>query len=306
MDGLEANLMKNNLNNIYVKPGRYVLAVSGGVDSMALLDLLNRQPDIELIVAHFNHGIRDDSARDEELVARAAKKHGLGFEVGRGKLGAKASEDAARKARYSFLAGVRDKHGAQAIITAHHQDDLIETAFINILRGSGRRGLSAIKDNPGVIRPLIDVPKEQIVAYAREHSLEWLDDSTNTDTRYLRNYLRLQIVPRLSVSQRAALVKNIDKVAKNKTELDNLIATLSHSITKTNHIDRSKFAMLPVELSSELMAFWLRQQGLRQFDRKTIERLCMGLKTAKPNTELIASKDLVLIIAATSAHFSNR
>ena len=303
--------------------GLYVIAVSGGVDSMVLLDLLVRQAKsqkpkaksrgiqlsangLQLVVAHFNHGIRDDAAEDEELVDKAAKKLGLVFELGHGKLGAAASEDQARKARYGFLEEVRAKHKAKAIITAHHQDDMIETAFINVLRGSGRKGLTAIKDNPKIFRPLINIPKKELVEYAKAQKIAWRDDKTNQDPRYLRNYIRLELMPRLPDAQRRQLVKNIDKVAKNKQELDNLIATLSHSIVKNEYIDRSKFTSLPTELCSELITYWLREHGMRQFNRKTVERLSLGLKIAKSHTEVIAGKDLKLVIGTTSAHFSNR
>jgi tRNA(Ile)-lysidine synthetase-like protein len=286
--------------------GLYVIAVSGGVDSMVLLDLLSKRRELELVVAYFSHGIRDDAAKDEELVSETAKRLGLVFEAGYGELGAAASEDQARKARYGFLEVVRTKYGAKAIITAHHQDDMIETAFINVLRGSGRKGLTAIKDNPKILRPLINIPKKELVEYARAQKITWREDKTNQDPRYLRNYIRLGLIPKLSDVQRQQIVKNIDKVAKNKQELDNLIATLSRSLVKNEYIDRSKFTLLPTELCSELIAYWLRDHGVNQFDRKTVERLSLRLKIAKPHTEVDAGKDLRLVIGATSAHFSNR
>src|SRR3989338_2021299 len=150
--------------------GRYVLAVSGGVDSIVLLDLLAKQakspklrvpssdkkaPSSQLpvrsykfVVAHFNHSIRLDSGEDEKLVADAAGKYGLRFKVGQGRLGPGTSEDQARTARYKFLETVRKSCQAKTIITAHHQDDVMETAILNLLRGSGRRGLTAIIQNP--------------------------------------------------------------------------------------------------------------------------------------------------------------
>ena len=159
-----------------VKPGKYVLAVSGGVDSMVLLDLLSKLPDIELVVAHFNHGIRDDSDEDEGLVIAAAQRYGLPFAVGLGKLGPCTSEDEARQARYAFLEEVQEDFEAGGIITAHHLDDLIETAFLNILRGTNSRGLIAITDNPKITRPILKTSKKSILKYAQEHSLRWRED----------------------------------------------------------------------------------------------------------------------------------
>src|SRR3954465_12515910 len=94
-----------------VKPGKYILAVSGGVDSMTLLNMLSNLPGIELFVAHFDHGIRPGSKADGEFVAVISKKMNLPFEIGYGKLGSGASEEVARNARYSFLETVRNKHG---------------------------------------------------------------------------------------------------------------------------------------------------------------------------------------------------
>src|SRR5579884_1275816 len=102
---------------IAVEPGKYTLAASGGVDSMVLLDLLSNLPGVELIVAHFDHGIRPGSSIDEQFVRQAIKNYDLPFEHGRGNLGAQASEAAARDARYEFLRSVKRKHGAAAIIT---------------------------------------------------------------------------------------------------------------------------------------------------------------------------------------------
>src|SRR5438132_889977 len=126
--------------DIALEPGTYIVAVSGGVDSMVLLDLLRTKPELKLIVAHYDHGMRPNSTADRQLVQAVSKHHGLTFIYDQGKLG-NASEATARRARYDFLHQVREASQARAIITAHHQDDLLETAILNILRGTGRRGL---------------------------------------------------------------------------------------------------------------------------------------------------------------------
>ena len=117
----------------YLKPGKYVLAVSGGVDSMTLLDVLSKNTELDLVVAHFNHGIRDDSSEDEKLVLEAARKYNLSVRLGHARLGPKASEADARQARYIFLHSVVRQEDAKALITAHHQDDMLETAILNLL-----------------------------------------------------------------------------------------------------------------------------------------------------------------------------
>ncbi len=277
--------------------GRYILAVSGGVDSMTLLDILAKKAGLELIVAHFNHGIRADSAKDEQLVRKTAQKYSLAFEVGYGHLGKDASEETARQVRYEFLDKVKKKYKANAIITAHHQDDLIETAFLNILRGTGRRGLSSIL-NPKIIRPLLNTPKAEILEYAQKHHLQWREDVTNIETRYLRNYIRQHLMSALSDKQRQEILDNIDKVAKINKLIEQDIATLSHVHLK--ELDRQQFIMLPSEVSEELLAWWLRNNQLRDFDHKTIKRLSSAIKTAPAGSvhDVLRGRRLKLTVKA--------
>lgn len=173
-----------------IPAGRYVLAVSGGVDSVVLLDILSRRADLELIVAHFDHGIRDDSALDAKFVGKAAENYGLEFELKREELGENASEDLARKRRYGFLREVADKHDAR-LITAHHADDVIETIAINLTRGTGWRGLAVLDSD--VIRPLALTDKAEILKYATDNKLDWREDSTNQSDKYLRNRIRQKL-----------------------------------------------------------------------------------------------------------------
>lgn len=175
---------------------QYVVGVSGGVDSVVLLDALahgrlgvwDGRPRGEIIVAHFDHGIREDSRQDAELVASLAEKYGLIYEATREELGAHASEELARQQRYAFLHAVCKKHDAR-LMTAHHADDVVETVAINLHRGTGWRGL-AVLDSPGIARPLLTMTKRDIYTYANERHLVWHEDSTNQDHRYLRNRLR--------------------------------------------------------------------------------------------------------------------
>lgn len=167
---------------------KYVIAVSGGVDSVVLLDMLSKKPGLELIVAHFDHGIRIDSADDAEFVKNLAVKYGLPFETTREELGVNASEEFARDRRYKFLKIVAGKYGAK-IATAHHADDVIETIAINLTRGTGWRGLAGV-DLEYITRPLTHITKSEIRQYADKHDLEWREDSSNSSDKYLRNRIR--------------------------------------------------------------------------------------------------------------------
>lgn len=168
---------------------KYVVAVSGGVDSVVLLDMMTKAAGHELIVAHFDHGIRDDSTDDARFVSSLAAGYGLLYVGKREELGKTASEALSRDRRYAFLRKLAAQHNAR-IVTAHHLDDLVETVAINLKRGTGWRGLAALDSD--VLRPLIDTPKQQLIQYARANGLVWHEDSTNASDAYLRNRVRRQ------------------------------------------------------------------------------------------------------------------
>lgn len=258
---------------IRVQPGRYIVAVSGGVDSVVLLDLLARQSDLQLVVAHFDHGIRPDSTQDMEFVKQLAAHYSLPFVTERVELGSSASEEAARQARYDFLRRAQADCQAQAMITAHHQDDVLETAIFNLLRGTGRRGLTSLRSTKDIVRPLLDTPKADLKAYAIQRKLSWREDSTNQDDRYARNYIRHQVLVCFDAGARQRLLTLIKRQQVVNDELDELLAA------HTTELDRRWFASLPHVVAKEVMASWLRNNGPANFDRRTIERLTVQAKT---------------------------
>lgn len=265
-----------------IRPGKYVVAVSGGVDSMVLLDLLRQRPKVDLVVAHFDHGIRPESAEDRELVQRIAKAYDLPFVYAEGRLGPKASEALAREARYAFLRQVQAEQAAEAIITAHHQDDMLETAIMNLLRGTGRRGLSSLKSRKDLLRPLLDWTKKGILGYAEEQDLVWAEDSTNDDDRYLRNYIRHNILSRFTKEGREALTRHIKQARRVNEEIDKLLDKDLDEQPSQTELNRSWYVQLPYAVAAEMMAAWLRRNGILQFDRHMIERLVTAAKTASP------------------------
>lgn len=280
--------------NVSLQPGKYVLAVSGGVDSVALLDMIHqlRQQSgepIKIIVAHFDHGIRSDSVEDRRHVQALARQYDLPFVYDEARLGAGASEAAARQARYDFLHRVRNISGSRAIVTAHHHDDALETAILNILRGTGRKGLTALGSQPYIERPLLAVPKQDILAYAQSNGLVWREDSTNQNQALLRNYIRHSILPRLNEQARSQLKGILIRQQSINQQLDTLLVNLLHNQSQGGMIDRSWFNSLPHTSSKEVMAAWLRANGVRDFDRKTLERLVVAAKTSE------ASKDYSLL-----------
>ena len=272
---------------IDVPTGKYVVAVSGGVDSMVLLDVLSKLPGLSLTIAHYDHGIRPDAMEDRLLVEQAAARYGLPLVYGEGRLGPRASEAAARHARYQFLEGVLQRAQADAIITAHHQDDVLETAIINILRGTGRKGLTALRATLQRLRPFLAITKADIIVYAQSCALVWREDSTNHDERYLRNYIRLRILPRLGSAGRQKLLDSITATQQVNDEIDEILeAVLANGLQERHSLVRSWFIGLPFAVSKEVMAAWLRKEQVRGFDARTIERATIGAKTLAPGSRI--------------------
>lgn len=270
------------------------MAVSGGVDSMVLLDLLCRTPGLELVVAHFDHGIRPDSAEDRKLVEHEAARRGWPFVFAEGNLGAVASEAEARQARYEFLWKVQKEQGARAIITAHHQDDMLETAVLNLLRGTGRRGLSSLRSREGLARPLLGWSKPDIRRYAEERGLKWREDVTNQDERYLRNYIRRNILTRFDEKSRDLLLRLIRQTEELNEQIDQLLDEYLDAQPARSELNRLRYLQLPYAVSSEVMAAWLRRNGIRQFDRRLIDRLVVAAKTARPGKSADVNSQFII------------
>jgi tRNA(Ile)-lysidine synthase len=188
-----------------------LVGVSGGSDSLCLLDLLARTGR-NVLVAHFNHQLRPESDREMEQVRELAQNYGLPFVSASQDVKRFATdyhfslEEAARKLRYRFLFKQAREAGAQVIAVAHHADDQIETVLMHFLRGaglSGLKGMAAVTILPEfdanirLVRPLLRTWRIEIEAYCREHNLEPLEDQSNADTTYFRNRLRHQLIPEL-------------------------------------------------------------------------------------------------------------
>lgn len=285
--------------DIDLPAGRYVVAVSGGVDSVVLLHLLKSRPGVKLTVAHFDHGIREDSAEDRQLVQALAREYGLPFVYHAGNLGARASEAQAREARYAFLHQVRKASGANAIITAHHQDDVLETIILNLLRGTGRRGLSSLKSSDIVNRPLLHVPKKELLRYASREGLRWHEDSTNSDEKYLRNYIRKYILPRFAEHDREALAILSGWAGKLNKQIEEQASNYLHLQPAAHVLDRHSFIMLPHAVAREIMAEWLLRHTGAELSRKLLERLVVAAKTGKSGTKVDIDKNHWLQISRT-------
>jgi tRNA(Ile)-lysidine synthase len=200
-----------------------VAALSGGPDSVALLDLLvesGRRQGFRVIAAHLDHGLRPDSRDDAAFCRNLCARLGVPIHVGsadvRGRAGRDHAgiEDAAREERYAFLRGVADEEGASCIAVAHTRDDQAETFLLRLLRGSGSAGLGAMRPRAGlVIRPLLGATRIDVIEHLRSRGLEWREDATNGDLRLARNRVRHELLPYLERHFNPAIRETLARTA---------------------------------------------------------------------------------------------
>jgi tRNA(Ile)-lysidine synthase len=223
-----------------VRPGERVLVgYSGGLDSVVLLDILGRlarRRRIRLSALHVNHQLSPNASSWERFCRRTCRERAIPFRSVRVNVAPGDSvEAAARAARYAVLLAQPVEH----VALAHHQDDQVETVLLQLLRGAGVRGLAAmplvrssfiipnssLPHRPSLLRPLLNVPRSELENYARRRRLPWIEDESNRDTRYARNYLRHELLPALAVrfpAYRATLARSAHHLAEAARLLDEL------------------------------------------------------------------------------------
>lgn len=256
---------------------RRLIAVSGGVDSVVLLDSVLRHGQDEVAVAHFDHGIRAESAADTRFVAGLARRYDVPYVTRREELGVAASEDVARQRRYQFLFDAAARWGGR-VTTAHHQDDVIETIALNLRRGTRWRGLAAMGDQR-IERPLLEWTKRDIYDYALRHRLEWVEDATNQSDAYLRNQLRRQLQARLTDQQRAALGRLWHQQRQLCREIDQETLRLSPRLSS-----RYFWAHIPIEPARELLHREVQRLTGVSLLSAQLDRLLIAIKIGRAGT----------------------
>lgn len=259
---------------------KFLLAVSGGVDSVVLLDLMLRsRPSRDVTVAHVDHGIRAESANDARFVQALAKVRGVNFVKTKLELGPKASEEAARAGRYEFLFNQATQAGAK-IVTAHHGDDAIGSIAINLRRGTGWRGL-AVMNRAGIVRPLLGWQKSQMYRYACRRRLEWVEDESNQSPQYLRNRLRAAVVGLDDPTWRQLL-----ELRSHQLACGGEIDAHAQQIIATRGQNRYLYTMIDPMVAQELLRAAVVQAGGPSLPRPQLERGLIAIKTARPGTVL--------------------
>src|SRR5216684_4048366 len=271
------------LHHVFEPGERVVVAVSGGPDSLALLSLLREivpSFPLHLTVAHFDHGWRAESRNDRDFVASMAESWGYDFRTVRAADDLPHTENAARAARYGFLRHIAAATNSTAIALGHTQDDQVETLLLHLLRGSGSKGLGAMRRRDGdLARPLIDISRRDIEAYLAQLHLTPVRDASNDDPRFTRNRLRHQLMPAIDAFDPAArdlLARTADILSEEDRFIGAQIANLPDDIA-TN---RAAFAKLPPALQRRVIRRLVPDAGFLE-----VERLRRGepASSAAPN-----------------------
>ena len=319
-------------HEMFPRGARIIVALSGGPDSVALLHILRAlelRSELSVAgVAHFNHQLRGAEAdADEQFCREMAAGLGLVIEVGRADVSslARASgrsiEDAARTARYAFLATAADRLSASAIAVGHSLDDQAETFLLRLLRGAGTRGLGSIRPRAGmVVRPLLEISRVDLRSYAADHGLRYREDSTNSDVSIPRNRVRHELIPFLERDSPAivAILAREAEIARHDEEyLESVAIELRGSIVlrteRGTEIDAAGLKTLSPALSSRVVRHALAaNESARFVGFEHIQRVLRlagegeeGTSVALPGQVATRQGDRILLGSAPHAPFSN-
>jgi len=294
------------LKSLGVKNGDIVgAAVSGGVDSMAMLHCLcnlRTQLNIIIVAFHMEHGIRGQASEDDmRFVIRECKRRDVECIVRRENIPVLAEvrklslETAAREARYTFL----DAQDADWIVLAHQMDDVAETVLMNLLRGSGLAGLCGIPERRGrYIRPLLSISRAEIIAYAEQNGVGFVHDATNDETDYTRNYIRCEILQRLErVNERASehIAQAAQRLAEDEAALQQAAqdADCIEEKEEAVYIRLAALAALPkaVKIRVVRLAF-ARRFGLHDLESKHVRDILRLAEAGVTSKRLDVGKGL--------------
>ena len=318
--------------NLIENGDKIILGVSGGPDSISMLNILNNirndkklQLKFDIIVAHVNHNIRKEAIDDQKFVENFCKKINIPFYVKsidipqiskNQKIG---EEEAGRNARYQFFDEILEKEHANKIAIAHNKNDKIETIIMNIFRGSGiagLRGIEPIKNNK-YIRPLIECERKEIEKYCKEQGIEPKIDKTNFENEYTRNKIRNIIIPYIKKEFNPNIIETMDRLSnlvKEEDEyLEKLVETkykqfIKEETTKQITLDLKKFNNEEKVIKSRLLLYTISRllgstKGIEKVHIEDIIKLCqnnIGNKYLMPN------KNIKILVKNHKIYFINQ
>ena len=280
----------------FVAPGaRIAVALSGGIDSMVLLDALApfaAHHPFMLSAVHVNHGLSPNSARWAQFCAEQCAARGVPLTIARLELKREPGaslEALARSARYERLKAAE----ADVVALAHHADDQAETVLLQLLRGAGPRGLSAMPrfhaGKPALLRPLLELTRSTLAEYAAARGLAWIDDESNAETRHRRNLLRHTVAPLLAKyfpGYPATLVRAAAHQAEASILLDELAAHDGVGAYDARALDRARLAALSPVRARNLLRWFLRREGLRPPSQTRLSEMLRQLVQAADDAKV--------------------
>lgn len=314
--------------NSFTDSKHIVIAFSGGIDSSVMLNIMCKKRDklkqsIEAI--YIDHGLNDKSAEWGVFCSKECEKHQIAFKT------IKIKEDCpknssieawARNIRYSLFVESMKKN--DILLTAHHQDDQVETFFLQLLRGAGPQGLASMPIVKKIehifhIRPFLYFQRKEIIEYAHNHNISWLEDETNYDVKYQRNFIRHNVLPEISKvwpSYQQNILRTIKHQVEYKKILDEIamIDIETVSTNNFNNLDVNLIKKLSVERQKNLIFFWLKKINLESPTSKHMDQIINTLINSDQekspcvnwnNTELRRYKTLLYASGLTNAYDSN-
>ncbi|HZY11129.1 MAG TPA: tRNA lysidine(34) synthetase TilS [Bacteroidota bacterium] len=293
----------NRQHRLIDRGDKVIISVSGGVDSMVLLDILvkvSKERKLELAIAHFNHKLREkESDEDESFVRSAAKALRLECYVERANTESISEsqklslQETARELRYHFFNKLRSSLGFKKIATAHHANDNAETILFNFLRGSGVHGLTGIppfRSDMLIIRPLLFATRDQIQEYAVKNKISYREDSSNTQSYYTRNFLRNEVIPSIQANINPNIIGTLNRTTETFGELEKYVQNETEnflpSITirqseKEIILDKQGFHSKPVLIQEYVLLRLAKDFMKSEVDFNTVKSM---LKTTNSET----------------------
>jgi tRNA(Ile)-lysidine synthase len=283
MDWIQKN------KNFQLPPdGRYLVGVSGGRDSIALLHWLVQRGYENLIACHLNHRLRGAASnRDARFVENFVEQYDVDLEIGSADVRELAKkqkvsiEAAGREARYKFFARIAKLHDTRTILLGHHADDLVETFLINLFRGSGTAGLSAMREvskrrvddvELTIVRPFLGIWRNEIDEYIKLQRLKFREDESNKDIAALRNRIRRRIIPYLEKTLGRIIRQNIWRAAMIATEEETWIDSQLPN-ARGDDLAVGELRELPTALQRREILKWLRAHKIANVGFDVVEEI---------------------------------
>ena len=276
---------------------KMIVGVSGGVDSMVLLSILNGLFPKQVICAHVHHNLRKESDEEQEFVRDYCAKNDIIFEFKKLEYESKFSEEIARQMRYNFYEELIEKYQANILLTAHHGDDLIETVIMKIVRGSTIKGYSGIelisqRDKYRIMRPLLYLSKEDIYRYAKAKEIPYREDITNKSDAYTRNRNRKNLLPFLKMEQKKVHLKFLEyseTLLSYYEYVEKVIDDLYHKIVIDNKLYLEKLNELDPFIRDELIKkylFTIYGNKINKINKKHLKIILNFINNAITNTSI--------------------